>query len=450
MVTEYLFSVPLDYRNPSGRQIQLFAKAATKHEVPINPQQAPYQASLNRPWFVYLQGGPGFGNPEPQDSALTRFVLNRGYQILFLDYRGVGLSSTVTADTIPRPGAGPQEQADYLKLFRQVDNVRDLEAVRKCLTEHLEGSKAKWSIFGQSFGGFVCLSYLSQHPEGLSEVFMTGGLAPISKTPDEVYKATFQRVYERSMTYYKKYPEDVAAVRQVTAYLHAQGPRNGIELPSGGVLTARRLLTLGHMFGMHGGLDSVHSMILRMVMDLDQFGFLTRPTLAQVESYLPFDTAPIYAILHEAIYCYKKGITSNWAAQRVGEELDNFAWLKPDYSAFGSTDVPLSFSGEMVFPFMFNDYPELQKMREAADILAKYAEWDDLYDEDRLRSNEVPVYAASFIKDMYVDFDLARETARRINFIKVLETNSMYHNAIRARADEVLPQLFKLRDDVLD
>ncbi|ROV91271.1 hypothetical protein VSDG_07796 [Cytospora chrysosperma] len=450
LVTEYSFSVPLDYRNPNGTKIQLFARAATKHEVPIHPQQTQYQSSLNRPWFVFLQGGPGFGNPEPQDSALTRFVLNRGYQILFLDYRGVGLSTTVTADTIPSPGASPREQADYLKLFRQVDNVRDLEAVRKCLTEHLEENKRKWSIFGQSFGGFVCLSYLSHHPEGLNEVFMTGGLAPISRTPDDVYKATFQKVFERSMAYYKKFPEDVSAVRRVTAYLHAQGPRKGVELPGGGFLTARRLLTLGHMFGMHGGLDSVHAMILRMAIDLDQFGFLTKPTLTQAESYLPFDSAPIYAVLHEAIYCYKKDVVSDWAAQRVGEKLDNFGWLDPSFSAFDSTNSPLCFTGEMVFPFMFDDYPELHRMREVADMLAKHTEWDDLYDEDQLERNKVPVYAASFIEDMYVDFNLARETARKVNLIKVLETNNMYHNAIRARADEVLPQLFKLRDDVID
>ncbi|ROW16219.1 hypothetical protein VPNG_01951 [Cytospora leucostoma] len=452
LVTEYLFSVPLDYRKPTGTQIQLFARAATKHEVPLNPQQTQPQSSPSRPWLVFLQGGPGFGNPEPQDSPLTRFVLNRGYQILFLDYRGVGLSTPVTADTIPRPGASAKEQAEYLRLFRQVDNVRDLEAVRKCLTEHLEETKKKWSIFGQSFGGFVGLSYLSQHPEGLSEVFLTGGLAPISRTPDEVYRATFQRVFERNMAYYKKYPEDIAAVRRITAYLHAQGPRKGVQLPGGGYLTARRLLTLGHMFGSHGGLDNVHSTILRLTLDLDQFGFLTRPTLAQLETYLAFDTAPIYAVLHEAIYCYKKGVVSNWAAQRVGQELDHFAWLDPSFSAFegSSTESPLCFSGEMIFPFMFDDYPELQKLKEAADILAKHTEWDDLYDEDRLRANQVPVYAASYIEDMYVDYELARETARKVNNVKVLETNTLYHNALRARPDEVLPQLFKLRDDVID
>lgn len=374
--------------------------------------------------MVFLQGGPGFGNPEPQDSALSRFVINKGYQILYLDYRGVGLSTPVTPDTIPH---SPQDQVEYLKLFRQDNNVRDLEAVRKLLTAKVEDpAKQKWSIFGQSFGGFVCLSYLSQHPEGLREVFMTGGLAPISRTPQEVYQATFKKVLQRNKSYYQKFPEDVAIVRRVASWLYGQN--GGVRLPGGGKLTPRRLLTLGHMFGMHGGLDSIHALILRSKLDLDQYGFLTRPTLAQYESYLPFDTSPIYAILHEAIYCYKKGIASNWAAQQVGQELEEFRWLSAqnngfDDAGFSTDSRPLHFTGEMIFPFMFEDYPELARLQDAANALAAYDQWDELYDEAQLAKNNVPVYAASFIEDMYVDFDLAKETASKVSGIKTFETN---------------------------
>lgn len=422
-MTEYLFSVPKDYNNPyTSGDVQLFARAASKYETPIVPSDHP---PVQKPYLVYLQGGPGFGNPEPQDSTLTRFVLNKGYQMLFLDYRGVGLSTPVTADTIPQK---PAEQVDYLKLFRQDNNVRDLEAVRKCLTSSVvDQAKKKWSIFGQSFGGFVSLSYLSQHPEGLQEVFMTGGLAPISSPPTDVYTATFKKLHQRNLAYYKKFPEDIPDVRRIASYLHHH--KDGVSLPSGGKLTARRLLTLGHMFGMHGGLDNVHSMVLRMTMDLHQYGFLTRPTLAQFESYLPFDTCPIYAILHEAIYCYKKGIASNWAAQQVGQALDDFRWLSTDNHPFDDANFvddpkPLCFTGEMIFPFMFDDYPELNRIKDAAEDLAKYDAWDDLYNEEQLAKNQVPVYAASFVEDMYVDCDLARETARKVNNIKVLETNT--------------------------
>lgn len=50
------------------------------------------------------------------------------------------------------------------------------------------------SIFGQSYGGFVALSYLSFAPHGLREVFTTGGLPPIGQTPEQVYRATFRKV----------------------------------------------------------------------------------------------------------------------------------------------------------------------------------------------------------------------------------------------------------------
>lgn len=452
LVTEYAFEVPKDYNNPSSGSIRLFARSVTKREVPIIPlSSADFYHYAQKPWFVYLEGGPGFGNREPQESPITRFVLNRGYQMLFLDYRGTGLSATITADTLELQG-GPQEQADYLKLFRQDNNVRDLEAVRRCLTEDYPAEKKQWSIFGQSFGGFVSLTYLSKYPQGLREVFLTGGLAPISSTADEVYEATYRKLVERNKAYYSKFPGDIELVRNLATHI-GTSPK-GIDLPAGGRLTVRRLLTVGHMFGLHGGVDTVHSLLLRMKSDLDQFKFFTRPTLTQIEQHmLPFDIAPIYAILHEAIYCYKKGLRSDWAANRIGQKLSEFVWLSdrpPGFNSEAFEKTTLYFSGEMIYPFMFDVYPELKRMKQAAHILAHYDEWDNLYDEDQLARNEVPIYAASFIDDMYVDYDLARDTVRKVQGVKVFETNSMYHNAVRARPEEVLPQLFRLRDDTID
>jgi hypothetical protein len=37
-----------------------------------------------------------------------------------------------------------------------------------------------------------------------------------------------------------------------------------------------------------------------------------------------------------------------------------------------------------------------------------------------------------------------------IRGIKVRETNGWYHDAVRAKADEVYGVLFKMRDDVID
>lgn len=73
---------------------------------------------------------------------------------------------------------------------------------------------------------------------------------------------------------------------------------------------------------------------------------------------------------------------------------------------------------------MFDDYPELQAMKDAAQLLAEYDQWDALYDEQQLKENTVPVFAATYIEDMYVEYDLARETARKVNGIKTFETNA--------------------------
>jgi pimeloyl-ACP methyl ester carboxylesterase len=445
--------VPKNHAKPQDGTLKLFGRCVRKNARPIVPLSTSEPEKLEKlPYLVYLEGGPGFGNREPQNVSLTHVALERGYQVLYLDYRGTGLSSPVTADSVIAQGERTA-QVEYLKLFRADSIVRDLEAVRLCLTKDLDEGARSWSIFGQSYGGFVALTYLSKYPEGLREAFLTGGLAPVKRTAEEVYRATYKKVIERNQAYYKKYPEDIANVRRLATYIFDHP--HPIELPTGRSLTVGLFLSIGLAFGGHGGLDEVHSLVLRMVTDLDQVGYLTRPSLAAFEAQIAFDTHPIYAILHEAIYCRQAigAAPSNWAAYRVGSALPHFSWLVDPKEALLATahSEPLYFSGEMVFPFHVTDSPELNRIAGAADHLAQATEWgDDLYDEEELRHNEVPVYAVSYIDDMYVDFEFARETAALVRGIKVLETNGWYHDAVRSKAEDVLTALFKLRDDEID
>lgn len=72
--------------------------------------------------------------------------------------------------------------------------VKDCEAIRHILLDHKTKSEdRKWTIMGQSFGGFCAISYLSFHSEGLKEVFLTGGLAPLVNDPDTVYEALIRK-----------------------------------------------------------------------------------------------------------------------------------------------------------------------------------------------------------------------------------------------------------------
>ncbi|KAI0482825.1 alpha/beta-hydrolase [Xylariaceae sp. FL0804] len=444
LVKELWFEVPLDHSRPDSKTVKLFARSAVKYENPIVKPTEPVQ----RPYLLYLQGGPGLATPAPQDSPLSKHMLDRGYELLFLDQRGTGFSCPISANTLELVG-GAKAQADYLKHFRADTLVKDSEAVRLCLTKDYPPDKKKWSTFGQSFGGLMTLTYLSFAPEGLRECFITGGLGALDKGPEEVYKATYQTCIARNDAYYKKFPEDVATVKWLAGKIMEIGGEGGVPLPAGGFLTVQRFLTLGIHLGMSGGIDTLHGLVIKMKADLDQFGVFTRYTLSSLEQD-GFDTNPIYALLHEPCWCYGPGVVSKWAAERVGNNLAQYQWLRADWPGPQSLgDKPLYFSGEMIYPFYFDTHAELMKIFLTAHILANYDQWAPLYDIEQLSRNEVPVYAACY-NDMYVDADMARVTASRIRGIKVYETNVLFHNALRSNPDEVFRQLLALRDDTID
>ncbi|KAJ5168740.1 Proline iminopeptidase [Penicillium canariense] len=429
-VAELFFDVPIDYSKPSDGTLRLFARSVSRLNKPVEPTKE--ESKL--PWLVYLQGGPGFGCGAPQNYGLVEPALSKGYQVLFLDQRGTGLSSTITAGTLARQGDAIR-QAEYLQKFRADNIVRDCEAIRKLLTLDYPEDQRKWSIIGQSFGGFCAATYLSKFPEGLREAFLCGGLPPLVNDPVPVYERTYEKVVERNEAYYAKFPEDAERVKKIMQYLAA----NQVALPSGW-LTPARFQQLGIVFGFHGGIDSLHEIVVRVWNDLEIFGSLTVPTLAIIDSNGGMDKNIIYAVLHEAIYC--QGKPSLWAADR----------LRAEYPRFQITDSQpeIYFTGEMVFKDMFESYTELKQIREVAEILATTSDWPDLYDKAQLAKNEVPVYAATYIDDMYVHFDLASNTAAKIKGTKQFITNTMYHDALRSKSGEVMRQLLNLRDDSLD
>ncbi|OGM50392.1 proline iminopeptidase [Aspergillus bombycis] len=429
-VAELLFDVPVNYNRPNDGTLRLFARSVRRLATPFEASKEDKQL----PWLVYLQGGPGYGCRPPQENGWIGTALDKGYQVLFLDQRGTGLSSTITAGTLALKG-NAIKQAEYLKNFRADNIVRDCEAVRRCLTVDYPEDKRKWSIIGQSFGGFCAVTYLSMFPEGLAEAFICGGLPPLVNEPDSVYARTYEKLEERNKAYYSKFPEDVERVKRIIQYLK----ENDVSLPSG-KLTPARFQQLGLIFGMHGGLDSIHELVLRTWNDLEIFGFLTHPTRTSIDAAGGFDSAVIYAILHEAIYC--QGQASNWSADRIRSANSNFS--------IDANRPEIWFTGEMIYKDMFDSYDELNQIKEAADILATTKDWPALYDETQLAKNEVPVYAATYIDDMYVHFSHASNTAAKIKGIKQFITNTMYHNALRAKSDEVMQQLFALRDDTID
>ncbi|TPX18248.1 uncharacterized protein E0L32_002757 [Thyridium curvatum] len=390
------------------------------------------------PILVYLVGGPGSENEADRMGRFTQNALNARYRVLFLNYRGTGTSEGMAGlKRVPS-----NMKAKYLELFRQDLIVQDLEAIRQCFDVD------KWTLWGQSFGGWIALTYLSFYPESLKKVYLTGGMAPIGKSPDEVYQATYNKVRGYNLRYFEAYPRDELVLRCLISEICST--RGGcVRLPNGGRLTVGRLMGLGRVLGSKDGPSKLHDMLHRIHREIQSPNGLSRATGEEIENWIKYDTRPLYAVLHEAIYCDGRGIVSNWAADRIGRRQLEYRWLEPGFvkqAANGQNlDSPLYFSGEMVHPFLFNDYCRLRGLGQVAEELAKKSDWGPLYNQRQLKANTVPVRAAIYEFDMFVDYEISREVADNIGNIKVITPRGVYHDAIREHTDNIMAALFSLK-----
>ena len=105
---------------------------------------------------------------------------------------------------------------------------------------------------------------------------------------------------------------------------------------------------------------------------------------------------------------------------------------------------PVYFTGEMVYPWMFEEYEQLRPLREAAEILARDEDWPALYDLESCARNSVPVAAAVYYDDMYVERTLSEEAAQEIKGIRLWVTNEYEHNGLRADGERVLGHLLDM------
>jgi pimeloyl-ACP methyl ester carboxylesterase len=418
VLTERTFTVPLDHSRPDGDKIAVFGREVVA--------SGPESAEL--PWLVFLQGGPGFGAPRPvgREDWLDRAL--RDYRVLLLDQRGTGRSTPATRQTLARFGDATA-QARYLGHFRADSIVADAELIRPQVT-----GGAPWSVLGQSFGGFCTVTYLSMAPAGLHEAFLTGGLPGLTATADDVYRLTYRVVAAKNSAHYQRYPQDVDAARHVARVLAAQPA----TLPGGGSLTVERFQTLGQLLGSSTGSHSLHYLLEDPFAGAD----LSDDFLARVETALSYASAPLYALVHEA--CYAQGAATRWSAQRMRAEFAQFA---PQASIDG--DAPLMFTGEMVYPWIFEQDPALRPLAEAAELLAQRADWPALYDPGQLARTDMPVAAAIYFDDMYVPRELSLQTAAAIRGLRFWITNEFEHDGLRIGDGRVLDRLIGLARDTV-
>lgn len=271
--------------------------------------------------------------------------------MLLLDQRGTGRSTPATRQTLARRG-GAKEQAEYLAHFRADSIVRDAELIRR----RLLGGDRRWSVLGQSFGGFCTLTYLSIAPEGLDRAFVTGGLAGLHSSAAGVYRAAYPRVVGKNEDHYARFPQDVDAVRRIAGHL-AGTPA---ALPDGGLLTVEAFQALGMLLGTGSGSGTLHYLLEEAWVEGVEGPELSDTFLAGAQAQLSFAQGPLYAVLHESIYGQRSVDPAGtaWAAERVRAEFPEF-----DARAALESGAPVLFTGEMIYPWVFDTDPALRPLR---------------------------------------------------------------------------------------
>ncbi|PVU85173.1 hypothetical protein BB559_007161 [Furculomyces boomerangus] len=437
------FSCPLDYKNPEKKHIQVFVR----HLVPsgkVNLHTAPFA--------LYLQGGPGFQSPYQTNlsSGWVGVLLNQGYQILLLDQRGTGLSTAINAQSQVSKLPTLESQVEYMTFFRADSIVKDCEHIRKIVTKG-RGSEvsSKFTLLGQSFGGFCITTYLSFHPEGIDKAILTGGLPPIHSDPIDVYRKLIPRVIKRNQQYYSTYKKDVERIKKIASFLEA----NDVTLPNGGKMTVRRFQQLGLVFGSSGGFAAIHKVVLNCCNDLDTIGRLSYKSLLELENFHDFETNVLYAVLHEAIYCNGPSVVSGWACHQAISSNPQFNDLfnpkNPERLDINNPSKPFYFTGEMIFPWMSEDYVQLNKFAQISESIAQYDQWSPLYDTNQLNNNKVPVVAVSYYEDPYVDLDFSIDCANNIAGCELWITNEYLHNGLSVDSRVINRLLGMFRADQL-
>ncbi|MTH61817.1 alpha/beta fold hydrolase [Paracoccus litorisediminis] len=409
IIRDHSVTVPLDWSKPDGPTIKVFAREIAAPD------------GRERPLLVYLQGGPGGKAPRPGGGGPGWLsVALKRFRVLMLDQRGTGRSTPVQGRAFAAMSA--EQGAHYLSCLRADSIVRDAEHLRKALF-----GGQKWYTLGQSYGGFLTLTYLSLAPQALLGCYVTGGMAGIRASADDIYRRTYPRVADKNRQYFQRYPQDQAVLDQIADMLTDQD----IRLPDGDRLSVRRLQYLGMDLGMSDGFESLHWLLDEAIADDGQ---LSDSFLGRMRDTTSFDQNPLFAAIHEAIYA-QHGQPTDWAAERVLAE----------FPEFDAANRPLLFTGEMIYPWMFDEIRALRPFAPAAHALARMPMEDALYDLDRLAANDVPVTAAVYTDDMYVDLDLSLQTARSLGNVRMWLTNEFEHNGLRA-STRVLERLFDMED----
>ncbi|RIX31329.1 alpha/beta fold hydrolase [Amnibacterium setariae] len=414
-VREHEVEVPLDWDAPGPETLTLFAREVV----------AAHRRHDDLPLMLFLQGGPGGKAPRPDGADGWIGALLERYRLVLMDQRGTGRSSRVDARRIAAFPDG-EAGAEFLARFRADSIVRDAEHLR---ATDFDGRR--WATIGQSYGGWLTLTYLSLAPEALTACLVTGGLGSLTPSAAEVYRRTYPRALAKNREYERRYPGDAATIGRIADLLAAED----VRLPDGDRFTVDRLQLLGSGFGMKHGFEDVHWLVDEAFTGSGDG--LSDGFLAEVQARTAFAGDPLWAALQESIYGDPDSGATAWAADAEHAR----------HPEFTSDARPLRFTGEMMRRWMFDEIRLLRPFAPAVDALARRTAWGPLFDRERLAANEVPVAAVVYFDDLYVDAGLSTATAEQVGNVQRWVTNEWEHDGIRDSGDRVVRRLLQLVDE---
>jgi pimeloyl-ACP methyl ester carboxylesterase len=429
---EHTLEVPIDRAAPHGPSTHVFAREV-------------WTAGADRatlPVLLFLQGGPGGLAPRPRLADGWLGAALERHRVVLLDQRGTGRSDPIDVAAPWTDAAGRPLDDDALAArlahYRADAIVADAEDLRRALL----GEDGRWTLLGQSYGGFVACTYLSNRPDALEGVLIAGGVPSLDRPPIDVYRATYRTLIGKLRAHERRYPGDLARWRALAAHVAeveaavGSGAARGAALPprggDGRRATPLHVAYLGNLLGSSSGPDVLHEGLeLALVGEEAQAALSTRGRRALADAQ-PFGASPIYAALHEAIYA--QGAATEWAAARAHAEVAT-AW---------PTELPVAHA-EMVLPEIFGEVAELHPLAGAAERLARRSDWPALYDPATLERNRVPVAAVAYADDLYVPLAFSQETAARVPNLRLWVTNEFEHDGLRAHGAQVFARLQELR-----
>jgi len=409
----HTLQVPWDpFDAPDGETFELFAReivAPDKHDAPA---------------IVYLQGGPGSPAPRPVNATGVIGEMLKEFRVILLDQRGTGNSHRIDS-------ANPAD-SKRLTLLRQEYIVEDAEALRK----HLNIDK--WSLFGQSFGGFCITSYLSRYPESVAHAYLTGGLPTLDTTVDDLYRTTYAKLQVRHDRFYREYPWAEDKIREICAHLDESDE----TLPTGERLSSRRFRTIGINLGRGVGFHSLAYLLETPFHTSGGEKRLRTDFLNNVGAQVSFVGNPLYAAIHESIYGGVGGQeATNWSAHRMREEITGFEeGLDP------RTAEKFYLTGEHIYPWQFDEDPALFPAKDATESAAAHAWTSSPYDAAMLA--DAPISAAEvYLDDIFVPFEQSLKTAHAYGDLRFEVTNMFQHDGIGHDGAGIFARLRGLVED---